>query len=764
MTMTRTTSCSKQSSVGRLMSHAGWRLALRDLAIVGLGVWMVMVGSVLVVGVAEGAEPKDVADSVRREYLDRRSRAGVDATLHVDLALWCSDHDLEDESSFHLAMAVAHDPDNARARGLMGQVKHRGRWVDPATVVKTDRQDEQLAAKRAEYRRLRSRSGSTVADHERLAGWCFRQGLDVEGKAHLHALVGQDPSRVDVWRRLGYEQYRGQWLPREEIAARREEDRFQAAANEEWFERFEVLRKRLKKRSRDAREAAARRVDAELASIDDPRAVPATWVVWILGAEDRDDLRRGLDLLSRLATPLSSEYLAMISVMGNDPELRGRALTALRDRDAREFLPMLIESMGDPIRYRITPFNGDGSTAAIELEDPTARVLSLYQSFRPRDGGVITLGIAQGQSFSRMIFGGFIRSRDGAVPPTFSLRAIANSLEGAPTELRETINGIISRRADDSSEGSSDDQQSPTPQLGEGDVLFRDSFYDSVYFERQRRHNEALRQKLISDVAMVEAYNRNVILWNGRVEAVIALAVGEEPEQPQAELDGFRDVGVGPADGVGDGAGFQVDPAGIPAFRTRESYRYWWADQMGYLYEPPPRRQFVTTTAAPRVTLPPSRIRISCSCFAAGTLVAAREGLIPIDQVKVGDQVLSQDVDTGEIAYRAVRDSRQTRVAPTWAITTEDEVIEATDIHRFWVAGRGWVMARDLEPGDQLRSVGRSVVVASVSAGRQPVPVYNLEVVGTPTYFVGSSQVLVHDNTLPADPEVAFDQIAAESE
>jgi hypothetical protein len=49
----------------------------------------------------------------------------------------------------------------------------------------------------------------------------------------------------------------------------------------------------------------------------------------------------------------------------------------------------------------------------------------------------------------------------------------------------------------------------------------------------------------------------------------------------------------------------------------------------------------------------------SSYCFAAGTLVHTRDGLVPIEQVKTGDWVLSQPEATGERAYkRVVRTTR----------------------------------------------------------------------------------------------------------
>ena len=72
----------------------------------------------------------------------------------------------------------------------------------------------------------------------------------------------------------------------------------------------------------------------------------------------------------------------------------------------------------------------------------------------------------------------------------------------------------------------------------------------------------------------------------------------------------------------------------------------------------------------------------------------------------------------------------------------------SSPFHRFWVAGKGWVMARDLKGGETLRLLGGPARVESVDEG--PVqPVFNLDVAGDHDFFAGDAAALVHDNTLP---------------
>jgi hypothetical protein len=82
--------------------------------------------------------------------------------------------------------------------------------------------------------------------------------------------------------------------------------------------------------------------------------------------------------------------------------------------------------------------------------------------------------------------------------------------------------------------------------------------------------------------------------------------------------------------------------------------------------------------------------------------------------------------------------------------------------HRFWRAGQGWAIARDLKAGDVIRTLGGRAQIETIAPG--PVePLYNLDVAGSRTFFVGIQGVLVHDNTLPAVRGTPFDAVVLEA-
>jgi intein/homing endonuclease len=118
----------------------------------------------------------------------------------------------------------------------------------------------------------------------------------------------------------------------------------------------------------------------------------------------------------------------------------------------------------------------------------------------------------------------------------------------------------------------------------------------------------------------------------------------------------------------------------------------------------------------------------------------------------VGDFVLTRDMQTGELSYRNVIATTTRKPSPMLRIVVNDRELRTTLGHPFWAAGRGWRMAKELEPGDLLHTVGGLAEIASISPSHEE-PAHNLIVEGANDYFVGEVGLLVHDNT-PRRPEL----------
>jgi RHS repeat-associated protein len=144
-------------------------------------------------------------------------------------------------------------------------------------------------------------------------------------------------------------------------------------------------------------------------------------------------------------------------------------------------------------------------------------------------------------------------------------------------------------------------------------------------------------------------------------------------------------------------------------------------------------------------------------CFPPGTMVLMADGSTKaIERIESGEAVWADDPEDGEPA--APR--RVTHLHRNWtrrlihvAVDHDrdgrtDGEIKATGEHPFWTANRGWINAKDLNPGDTLSSAdGRTPVVISVASVPTTTDTFNLTVEGSHTFFAfaGDVAVLVHN-------------------
>lgn len=135
-------------------------------------------------------------------------------------------------------------------------------------------------------------------------------------------------------------------------------------------------------------------------------------------------------------------------------------------------------------------------------------------------------------------------------------------------------------------------------------------------------------------------------------------------------------------------------------------------------------------------------------CFVAGSLVTTEDGQKPIEEIQVGDKVLSEDETTGEVAIKEVYATSVSETDEFYHIHINGEEIVATGTHPFYVYKFGWTTARALRAGDVLvLSNGELVTVEWIDHEilESPIKVYNFEVEDFHTYFVGESGILVHN-------------------
>jgi hypothetical protein len=205
-----------------------------------------------------------------------------------------------------------------------------------------------------------------------------------------------------------------------------------------------------------------------------------------------------------------------------------------------------------------------------------------------------------------------------------------------------------------------------------------------------------------------EAENRRVQFWNQRIDAVLSEVTGQQ-------IDG-----------------------------QAQSWWQWW-QEYNDLYVPEDKplvereSEFIVGTSQDRIA--------TCECFLPGTPVWTETGPVPIERIRVGDRVLAQDPDSGELAHKLVLQTTARPNAATVRVGIGDEEIYATKGHPFWVSGRGWKMARTLQPGCRLHTPTGSREVTHIGEGPE-FQAHNLLVADFRSFFVGQTKILVHDNTV----------------
>lgn len=191
--------------------------------------------------------------------------------------------------------------------------------------------------------------------------------------------------------------------------------------------------------------------------------------------------------------------------------------------------------------------------------------------------------------------------------------------------------------------------------------------------------------------------------------------------------------------------------------QSAEDPRYWWNWWSNRVGEEPPEKNVIEVEEIER-QLPITRVRVRerCECFAAGTLVLTDRGRRPIESLIAGDRVLAQSIRSGELEFKVVEQPTvRARAVPTVQLTLEDETVVCTPGHEVWQIGVGWVRAKELQPGDRIRTLKGSVTVRSIRGGL-PQLTYNLVVEGHHNYFVGQSAFLAHDvNTATPTDNIA---------
>jgi hypothetical protein len=544
----------------------------------------------------------------------------------------------------------------------------------------------------AAYESARAKAGRDADAHVRLALWCEAHGMSAERARHLALAVLADPGHAAARGLMGLVADGGAWRRPDQVAERARADAKQAAKLAEYNAR---------------RAKAAKTGDAQ-------------WklAVWCEENGLEAEAKAHLTAVTRLEpwrdAPWRKLGYRKFGGRWMSPEQieAAKAERVAQARANERWMPLLRTWKGW-LREKGKRAEAEAALAGVEDRYAVPAILSVFAR-----GGL------DDQARTVQLL--------GQIDATVASQALALIAAGCPSpEVRRRASETLRRR-------------DPREYVGLLVAMLRDPVrYDTGLVEGLDGH---LRRALLVEG---KAYN---------VMTVFANPVGSEVKEGRLifsdswrfhswvnKLDQFNTAilcgNAGPLAALGQTTG--EDLGG-----NRETWtRYYVESVLGYTYTPE-AQQSNQQTATLYQSMP--------SCFAAGTPVRTRDGLVPIERIRVGDRVLAQDTVTGALGYRPVVVVHRNPPAPTLRVGVGDEAIVSTVFHRFWRAGKGWAMARDLKPGDVVRTVGGTAEVSWVVPGGVQ-PVFNLDVADSRDFFVGNAGALVHDNSVPAPRGGIFD-------
>ncbi len=689
-------------------------------------------------GVAGAAEPEAVKPPGPdlAAYQAAKTAAGRDADAHVKLALWCEAHGMTAERTQHLTRAVLLDPSHAKARGLLGFVDHEGKWLRPDEVARAVEESPERRALFQEYLERRTKARDKADDQYKLALWCEDNGLPQQMTAHLHRVLELDPGRDGAWRRLGFKKSSGRWVNPEVVAAAKAEHDAQSQADKLWKPRLEKLKDALagrdKAKKAEALEAVAR--------IDDPRAVPMVWHVFAKGGERNQLVAAGI--FGQIEAPSASNALAMMAVFSPIADVRSDAAQLLSRRDPREFAGLLAGLIQDEVKYKVKQVEGPGSQGELFVEGKEANVKRLYtplQTPTMLPGDVLSVNGYESVIF-RPLGTPYAGNRfspnasfNEARKPDFAKVSALLQPAGVPASVSREI---ATRISDSQPQIFTDANVNNMPSFDLQEIRQNVLQVPIGQMMREAQASAMLaQQKLAQDVQQLESHNAPIREINERASAILRNISG---------------VDLG-ADG--------------------EKWTAWAVDLQGYAF----RSESQTSTpvmivedvplnfqsqVVPAITSQVVGYRQVHSCFAAGTSVRTLLGPRPIEDIRPGDQVLTEDTASGAFRYQPVVVVYHNPPNETYRLDLGKEAVVATGIHRFWKAGQGWVMARDVKAGDRLRTIGGTAEVVSV-AKDQVQPVFNLQLAGGDNFCVGEQGLVAHDNSFVDPVAEPFDGVPA---
>ena len=530
--------------------------------------------------------------------------------------------------------------------------------------------------------------------HEKLALWCIQNKMPERARAHYFALIARNPNHEQARKFLGHVRVGNRWFDKNDMDWAKNRAQEAMDSLDRWFKPIHSVVLLLHRKDTRASQKAFKKLD----EIQDPKSIHA--LEFFASNVDDDFAKPLVNKLTEFRSQESCLSLLRIALSTGSSELRTFVTRKIRTYPQEMYLPELLPLL-----------QGDTEVASQIIAQPNGKL------------ALVTLVAKelQGEKHVRKI------QNMLSVASVFSSGARASLTENSKESHRKTtelaaaqFNGF--RRSHTITTAETQSQNSQKMQGNAGKVVVDTppalsyAASQSLFEQGRQAKASAARQHRITQENCESIYSllrgltgqdlpdKAELWWQWWTDEYERLE-GTKPTYHYASTQ-RRDILV----------------------NTR---RY--AETQGAY-----NRDFGTTY---------SYFYCRCTCLVAGTLIQTSTGLKAVEKIQVGDLVAAQNIETGELSLRPVVMTTIRPPKSTVLIETENGLIEATGGHMWWVGGKGWVMARDLKPGMQLRTAKATTEVQSIKENIEPQKTYNLVVDADHSYFVGKERVLSYDNT-----------------
>ncbi|MCE5269421.1 MAG: HINT domain-containing protein [Planctomycetaceae bacterium] len=651
----------------------------------------------------------------------------------------------DDERSALLQKAIVDAPNDPQAHWQSGEVRVKGKWLPPADAVRAASSDTRLA----QYAKRRDAAGPTAAQQASLARWCRKNRLDDQERVHWLSVLQSQPDNQEAIRALRLRPFAGKML----TTGQADQLTAQRHAVQKSTDRWGPLVAQWRRAVEEHNPAVPATVAEKIATTSDSAELMGLeTALWRhIGAKRQTRLYREMSLaMTRLLSgnpqPTAAESLARFAAFSAFDDVRAAAIAALKRHPLDHYVPMLLSGLQSPIeasmQWRLSASGDLIANYSVSQEGPMAATTS-------------SLGISPSYP-------------SACLDPVYTYVIPGAATTRSSTADLSTLiaSGVLA-------------DVDPAAALNPNDPVDTTNRKAKTAAEAAAASSELANVNAANRVAAAENWRRNA--QNAQAQAAQSGAALREAVDRANEAITRRNAAIAAALRKTTGRDFSDEPT--------QWWKWWWQDYNDYAvdsrqdtdYGPPRKPEYtyqqhiVYAGASPMYTpaqpagggpvvygasTPARRLAyLPGECFAAGTKVWTLSGQQSIETIKPGDCVLAQDADTGELAYKPVLAMTVRSPGPRIRVGLGSETFTVTPGHPFWVTGKAWQTAKQLNSHDSVRTTSGSVPVRSIERldddSANTKPAYNLIVADFNSYFVGTQGILSHDNT-PRRPTAAL--------